>query len=73
MRSLQKAVLRGLRWNDELLKGEEVSLTAIAKREGITQSYVGQLIRLATLDVEVLERVARGDVPAGLTLESLKR
>ena len=72
VRSLQQAVLRGLRWNEQLLKGEVSSLTAVAKREGVTQPYVGRLVRLATLDIDILERIARGDVPAGLTLEALK-
>lgn len=69
--ALLKAILRARRWFDDLVSGRAVSLTAIAKREGISDRYVGHLLPLAFLAPDIVEAIAAGRHPADLTAEAL--
>jgi DNA invertase Pin-like site-specific DNA recombinase len=73
MDAMRSALARALRWNDELLTGKASSMTAIAKREGVSQTYVAQLIKLAFLAPDIMTAIARGRVPDTLSLDRLKK
>lgn len=70
---LLKALARARRWFEELAAGRAASISEIARREGVHVRYVGRLIRLAFLAPEIVESIATGRQPAGLTAESLIR
>jgi site-specific DNA recombinase len=70
--SLLKAIARGYRWFSELASGRATSITEIAKREGVYDSYVKRLIPLALLAPEIVQSICDGSQPATLTAEALK-
>jgi site-specific DNA recombinase len=70
---LLKTLARGRRWFEELAAGRAASIPEIARREGVSVRYVGRLIRLAFLAPEIVEAIAAGRQPAGLTAELLTR
>ncbi len=70
---LLKTLARGRRWFEELAAGRAASVAEIAQREGVHVRYVGRLIRLAFLAPEIVEAIAAGRQPAGLTAEILTR
>jgi hypothetical protein len=45
---------------EELATGQVDTVTAIAKRDGVTDRYVSQLIELAFLSPQIVERAFRG-------------
>jgi site-specific DNA recombinase len=61
--ALLKAIARAHRWFEELISARATSLAAIASREGVTDRYVGRLIRLAFLAPKIVEAIAeRGEL-----------
>jgi len=70
--ALVKAIARGHRWFHELASGTTASIRAIAKREGVYDSYVKRLIPLALLAPEIVQGICDGSQPAALTAEVLK-
>src|SRR5260370_16039059 len=70
---LLKAIARGYRWYHELASGTTPSIRAIAKREGVYDSYVKRLIPLALLAPEIVQSICEGSQPATLTAEALER
>ncbi len=70
--SLLKAVARGHRWFGELASGRAASIRAIAKREGVYDSYAKRLIPLALLAPDIVQSICDGSQPATLTAEALK-
>jgi site-specific DNA recombinase len=70
--ALLKAIARGHRWFHELASGRTASIRAIAKREGVYDSYVKRLIPLALLAPEIVQSICEGSQPATLTAEVLK-
>src|SRR6516162_1450467 len=71
--ALLKAVGRARRWFDQLTSGRATSLAAIASQYRIGVRYVGRLIRLAFLAPPLVEMIAQGRQPSGLTAEMLTR
>ena len=59
-------------WFDQLATGQVASLTSIAAVEGVTPSYVRQLIGAAFLAPDIVTRIVEGRQPAWLTALSLK-
>jgi site-specific DNA recombinase len=45
----------------------------LAKQENVAPSYIGSFIRLALLAPDIIEAIVRGDVPAKLSLDRLKK
>ena len=70
---LLKTLARGRRWFEQLAAGRAASIPEIARREGVNVRYVGRLVRLAFLAPEIVEAIAAGRQPAGLTAELLTR
>ena len=56
---------------DHLATGRAASLRDIAEREGITEGYVGRLIRLAFLEPSMVEGILEGAQPVDLTAARL--
>jgi site-specific DNA recombinase len=71
--ALLKAVLRARGWFDDLVQGRAASITDIAQRENVSDRYVGNLLPLAFLAPDIVEAIAAGRQPAGLTAEALLR
>ena len=68
---LIKAVTRAHVWKDRLLSGNAPSLRAIASAEGLRESYVGRIVRLAFLAPDIIEAFLDGHQPADLDLRTL--
>lgn len=59
-------------WKDGLMSGRAHSIREIAKREGVTERYVGHLVRFAFLAPDIMEAIVSGSQPADLELERLQ-
>ncbi len=69
--TLVKAIVQGRSWWKELQANTELTLADIARREGITDAYVGRIVRLAFLSPTMLGRIIEGTLPAHLTVKRL--
>ena len=69
--ALIKAIARAHRWMDALASGKHLSSATIAKTEGISTRYVGQLLPLAFLAPDIVEAILTGTQPVDLTAEML--
>jgi len=69
--ALIRAVARGHLWFQDLASGKAASLRDIAQQEGITEGYVGRLIRFAFLAPCMVEAILEGTQPADLTAARL--
>jgi len=49
--------------------GIEINLTA----EGVTQRYIALIIKLAWLSPNIMKAIFRGQIPAALSLDKLKK
>ena len=58
--ALVKALARGFAWFEEMATGGADSVTAIAKRERVTDRYVSRLVELAFIDPGIIQRVLAG-------------
>jgi len=71
--ALIKAVARAHKWLDDLMNERMASLREIAKAEGVTPRYVGNLFPLAFLAPDIVEAILNGTQPPDLTLERIIR
>jgi hypothetical protein len=71
--AILKAISRGHRWFAELASGRASSTVELAKREGLNDSYVRRLVRLAFLSPTIIEAICAGWQPADLTAQELTR
>lgn len=55
--SLQLALARGHKWLAMLESGEVSTLTEIAKREGVDNSYISQMVNLTTLASDIIDAI----------------
>ena len=69
--ALIKALARGHLWFEDLATGRAASLRDIAKRDRITEGYVGRLIRLAFLAPSIVETILEGSQAVELTAARL--
>jgi DNA invertase Pin-like site-specific DNA recombinase len=69
--ALIKALARGFAWFEELATGRADTVTAIAKREHVTDRYVSQLIELAFVDARIVQRVLTGAQRAAISTTRL--
>ena len=69
--TLVKVIARARAWWRDLETGAMPSIVAIARRDGITEGYVGNLLPLAFLAPSVIEEIIAGIHPASLTAEAL--
>lgn len=68
---LQLALARGHRWLAMLESGEARSLTEIATREGIDNSYVSRMVNLTTLAPDIVAAILSDTLPNHVTLFDL--
>ena len=59
-----KAIARASIWCEQLTTGKSQSMAEIAVRENITDNYVSNLIHLAWLSPDIVDRVLEGDSEA---------
>lgn len=71
--TLMRALARGFFWQELLDSGRVASIGEIAAHEGIEKVRVQKMLRLAHLAPVVVEDIARGRQPAGLSLEFFMR
>jgi site-specific DNA recombinase len=71
--ALLKAIARGHSWFAEFARGGVSSTREIAQREGLTDSYVRRLVRLAFLSPTIIETICTGRQPIELTVQGLTR
>jgi len=71
--ALIKALTRVHKWKHKLFSGQAPSIYAIANEEGMTERYVGRIIRLAFLAPDIVEAILDGYQPANLELERLMK
>lgn len=68
---LQLALIRGHRWLAMLESSEVKTMTEIAKREGIDNSYVSRMVNLTTLAPDIVDAILQDALPDSLTLFDL--
>jgi site-specific DNA recombinase len=71
--ALVTAIARAHQWFEDLVSGRAGSLVEIAKAEGVTDRYVGQLLPLAFPTLNVVSLVLAGTQPVHLTTEMLMK
>ena len=69
--AMQMALARGHRWLAMLESGEVKTLTEIAKREGVDNSYVSRMVNLTTLAPDIVEAILEDALPDHVTLFDL--
>jgi site-specific DNA recombinase len=62
--SLIAAIARGTCWFEELTSGKALSISSIASRENVTDSYISRLLNLALLSPTVVRQVLEGSPAA---------
>ncbi len=62
--SLIAAIARGTCWFEELTSGKASSISSIASRENVTDSYISRLLNLALLSPAILDQVLNGNPAA---------
>lgn len=70
--TLLKALQRAHRWWAMLNANSTLSIPALATSEGVTDSYVDRILRLAFLAPDIVEQIVCGAQPVGLDLERLR-
>jgi DNA invertase Pin-like site-specific DNA recombinase len=62
--SLIAAIARGTCWFEELTSAKASSISSIASRENVTDSYISRLLNLALLSPTIVHQVLDGSPPA---------
>jgi site-specific DNA recombinase len=62
--SLIAAIARGTCWFEELTSGKALSISGIANRENVTDSYISRLLYLALLSPTIVDQVLDGSPAA---------
>jgi hypothetical protein len=70
-RSLVLAVARARTWASAIRRGEYADTAEIASKCDLTEAYVRRTLRLAFLAPDIVESIAEGRQPRGLTLQRL--
>jgi len=70
--AIQKAVGKALTWNQALVSGSVGSMSALAKKNQISQRHVSKVIRLAYLAPDIIEAIFKGRIPRKLSMIRLK-
>ncbi len=65
--SLIAAIARGTCWFEDLTSGHALSISSIALRESVTDSYVSRILNFAFLDPALVEQVMDGNPSANET------
>ena len=68
---LATAISRAHLWAQSLVTGNATSITEIAQREGVSPTYIGQLLPLGFLAPSVVDAILAGQQPVSLTADRL--
>jgi len=71
--AMVKAIARAFRWRDMLETGEYTTVREMARAEGISESYVGRVLRLTLLAPDIVEAILNGRTAPDLRIERLMR
>ena len=71
--ALLRAIARACTWQAMLDAGEVSSINALASRFHVDNSYVARILRLASLAPDLVEMIANGNEPNGLSLRQLMK
>ena len=71
--TLITAVARAHVWYEQLRSGEATSFRALALEYGVSEGYVGRMLRGAFLSPDLVEAILHGRQPPALTLQRLIR
>jgi len=66
-----KAIAKAWSWRRKLGSGAAVTIQDVAQAEGISDRYVGRMLRLAYLAPAVLEKLLIGRVPPAVSIKDL--
>jgi hypothetical protein len=69
--ALLQAIARSRAWMDAILAGKTASFDDIASAEGLAERHVRRLAPLAFLSPKVIQAIAEGGAPVGLTVSRL--
>ena len=70
--TLLRAVAKGRRWYQQLVKGEVKTLAEIAENEGVTGSYVRRILRCGLIAPDLVEQLLDGAAAPQLTIENVR-
>jgi hypothetical protein len=68
---IQQALARGHRWLAMLESGEVSTLSELAVREGVDNSYISRMVNLTTLAPEIVAAILDDTLPDQITLFEL--
>lgn len=68
---IQQALARGHRWLAMLESGEVSTLSELAVREGVDNSYISRMVNLTTLAPEIVAAILDDTLPDHITLFEL--
>ena len=71
--AIQNALAKALEWNQMLITGLVPSMSELARQNNVTQRYIAHLIKMAFLAPDIMVAIKQGKVPAGLSLDRLKK
>lgn len=69
--ALQQALARGHQWLTWLESGEASSLSDVAKRVGVDNSYVSRMVNLTLLAPDIVHAILEDTLPGHITLFDL--
>lgn len=70
---LQKAVIQGHQYRDQLESGQVRTVTELARKENVERAFLFRSLSLVNLAPDLLEAIMNGTEPQNLTLTKLKR
>jgi ParB-like chromosome segregation protein Spo0J len=68
---LVRSIAKGYAWLQEIKSSHEVTLSAIAEREGVKRKHIARLIDLAFLAPDIVEAMLSGSQPIDLSVDRL--
>lgn len=71
-RPLVLAMAKAINWQKMLDSAQVKSLDDLADQIGVDRSYVGRILRLATLAPDIMQAIVAGNEPGGLSLTRLR-
>ena len=71
--ALLKALARAHRWRRMIERGEHVSITELAKAEGINQSYACRMLRLSLLAPSIVTAILDGRHDSDVMLKQVMK
>jgi site-specific DNA recombinase len=71
--ALLTAIAKARKWIDDLAHGRAASLATIARREGMVERHVRQLVPLAFVSPRIVSALLDGSAAADLTVTALAR